>query len=135
MTGQVQARAGLSVARARDGSVYYVRICGDVDLGSSRAVGLLARELITADADAIYVDLADVTAMGSTLVGFLVQIANAKRPTSPLVLCRPTSPARRAIEVAGLGQLADLHTDLPFAWPADDDRRPAASGEINARES
>ena len=118
MAIQIQEHPRLSVARSADGSAYFVRIGGDVDLGDSRALGTAARELIAANARVIYVDLADVTSMGSPLVGFFVQVASAKRPASPLVLCRPSASARHVIDSAGLDQLVGLRWDLPYPWPA-----------------
>jgi anti-anti-sigma factor len=104
----------LSITTSSDSSVDFVRILGDVDLSQSHALGLAARELIDADASLIYVDLGGTTFMGSTLVAFLVQLGTTGRP---LVLCRPTSAARRLIHMTGLDELATVRPDLPTLWP------------------
>ena len=133
MAAQVRDDMSLSVTRSPDGSAYYARIGGDVDLRNSRALGIAARELIAADATVIYVDLADVTLVGSSLVGFLVQIAVAKRPASSLILCRPSPSARQVIGSAGLDPLVFLRWDLPSSWPSPETDRGAATGDIIAQ--
>ena len=133
MPAQIREHLKLSAARSPDGSAYYVRIGGDVDLSDSRALGKAARELIAADARVIYVDLAEVTNFGSPLVGFFVQVAAAKRPSSPLVLCRPSASARRVIGSIGLDQLVALRVDLPRPWPAPQTDRHEDTAEIVAQ--
>jgi anti-anti-sigma factor len=97
----------LSITRPPDSSVDYVQVMGDVDLADSVELDLAARALIEADASVVYVDLGGVTFMGSTLVAFLVQLANAVgRARRPLVLCRPTPMARKVIHMTGLDQLS-----------------------------
>jgi anti-anti-sigma factor len=106
----------ISIKASPDGSVDYVRIRGDVDLSDARELGLAAQRLIVANAGLVYVDLGGVTFMGSTLVGFLVHIADSGRVRRPLVLCRPTPMARRVIDLTDLDELATLRSDLP-PWP------------------
>jgi anti-anti-sigma factor len=117
MTTHTQAQMHLSITRSADDSADYVQILGDVDLSDSRALGLAARQLIDANAAIVYVDLAGTTFMGSTLVAFLVHVANNGRARRPLVLCRPTGMARRVIEMTGLDELATVRPDLPPEWP------------------
>ena len=110
----MQDQMNLSIRRLSDSSVDYVQIVGDVDLADCHALGLAARQLIEADARIIYVDLGDVTFMGSTLVEFLVHVGNANGGVRrSLVLCRPTPMARRVIHMTRLDQLASVRPDLP----------------------
>jgi hypothetical protein len=114
MTINSQAQMRLSITRSTDNTADFVQIIGDVDLSDSRALGLAARQLIDADARIIYVDLGDVTFMGSTLVEFLVHVGNANGGVRrSLVLCRPTPMARRVIHMTRLDQLASVRPDLP----------------------
>ena len=117
MSIHAQTQMQLSITRSSDGSADFVQILGDVDLSDSRALGLAARQLIDADASIVYVDLAGTTFMGSTLVAFLVHVANNGRTRRPLVLCRPTPMARRVIHMTGLDELASVRPDLPPLWP------------------
>jgi anti-anti-sigma factor len=120
MTTLVPEHMQLCISRPGAGSVDYVRIAGDVDLRSARALGLAARRLMEADADLIYVDLGGVTFMGSVLVGFLRQIGNGTVAVRrPVVLCRPGPMPRRTIYFTGLDRLATVRPDLPPEWPAD----------------
>jgi anti-anti-sigma factor len=118
----------LSITTSSDSSVDFVRIQGDVDLSEAAALGLAARQLCGADARLIYVDLGGTTFMGSTLAGFLVQVGNSGRA---LVLCRPTSAARRVIHMTGLDELMGVQPDLPALWPDDVDFD--ASGHVEQR--
>jgi anti-anti-sigma regulatory factor len=134
MRAQPQDHLGLSVTRSFDGSADYVRVGGAVGLGEVRDLGLAARELIAANAKVIYVDLTGVTLMSSTLVGFLMQIASAKGPDGPVVLCRPTSSARLVIGRTGLDHLVEMRGDLPVSWPEQATDRRSATAELIGRQ-
>jgi anti-anti-sigma factor len=110
----------ISITASPDGSVDFVRIRGEVDLSDARELGLAAQRLIAADAGLVYVDLGGITFMGSTMIGFLVHIANSGRVRRQLILCRPTPMARRVIGLTDLDRLATLRADLPL-WPDDED--------------
>ena len=112
-------RMRLSITTSLDCSVDYVRILGDVDLSDSQQLGLAAERLSHPGARLIYVDLSGMTFMGSTLAGFLVDVGTNGRTRRPLVLCRPTSAARRVIHMTVLDDLASVRSDLPSAWPDD----------------
>jgi anti-anti-sigma factor len=112
-----QGQMTLSITRPSDSSVDYVQIVGDVDLADANRLESAARRLVEADASVIYVDLAGVTFIGSTLVGFLVGIGNSKGPTRrQVVLCRPTPMASKVIHLTGLDELATVRPDLPDRW-------------------
>jgi anti-anti-sigma factor len=123
----------LSITTSADGAVDFVRILGDVDLSEAHALGLAARHLSDGDASLIYVDLGGTTFMGSTLVGFLVQLGNNGRASRALVLCRPTPAARRVIHMTGLDELASVRADLPALWPDDAGELEPAIGHISER--
>jgi anti-anti-sigma factor len=110
----------ISITASPDGSVDFVRIRGEVDLSDARELGLAAQRLIAANAGLVYVDLGGITFMGSTMIGFLVHIADSGRVRRQLILCRPTPMARRVIGVTDLDKLATLRADLPL-WPDDED--------------
>jgi anti-anti-sigma factor len=112
-----QAQMKLSITRSTDNSADFVQIVGDVDVSDSRALGVAARQLIDGDAGVIYVDLADTTFMGSTLIAFLVHIGNNGTDHRPLVLCRPSPMAVRVIHMTGLDEVATVRPDLPPLWP------------------
>jgi anti-anti-sigma factor len=109
----------ISITASPDGSVDFVRIRGEVDLSDARELGLAAQRLIAANAGLVYVDLGGITFMGSTMIGFLVHIANSGRVRRQLILCRPTPMARRVIGLTDLDKLATLRADLPL-WPDED---------------
>jgi hypothetical protein len=68
--------------------------------------------------------------MGSTLVDFLEQIADANGDACrPVILCRPTPMARMVIHVTGLDLLAIGRPDLPPLWPDVSASEPAAASE------
>jgi anti-anti-sigma factor len=112
----------MSISSSSDGSVSFVRILGDVDLSDCAQLDLAARQLHDGPATGIYVDLAGTTFVGSTLLGFLVRVANDGHERRTLVLCRPTAAARRIIHLTGLDELAYVQSELPSSWPGD---RPA----------
>ena len=123
----------LTITASPDKSVDYVRIRGEVDLSDSRGLSLAAQRLITANAGLVFVDLAGITFMGSTLAGFLVHVANSGR-TRKLVLCRPTPMALRVLQMTGLDKLASVRSDLPL-WPDNAGDGDSVDGTTNTRRS
>lgn len=118
MAVRIQDQMRLSITASPDGFEQYVRIRGDVDLSDSRELGVAAQRLIAANAGLVYVDLGGITFMGSTLVGFLVHVAESGRARRQLVLCRPTPMARVVIQITGVDSVASVRSDLP-PWPDD----------------
>jgi anti-anti-sigma factor len=118
MAVRTQDQMRLSITASPDGSVHYVRIHGDVDLSDSRELAIAAQRLIATNAGPVYVDLGGITFMGSTLVGFLIHVADSGRTRRPLVLCRPTPMARVVIQITGVDTVASVRSDLP-PWPDD----------------
>ena len=118
MTIHSQQQMRLSITRPHDSNVVFVRIVGDVDLSDAQALGVAARQLLEAPGSVTYVDLGGATLMGSTLVAFLMHLADARgRVQRPLVLCRPTPLGDRVIRITGLDMVAEVRPDLPSDWP------------------
>jgi anti-anti-sigma factor len=107
----------LSITRSPDSTVDFVQIRGDVDLSNSGELGLAASQLIGDEASIIYVDLGDVTFIGSTLVAFLALACRSSGDRRPMVVCRPTPMALRVIGMTGLDEFASVRPDLPPLWP------------------
>jgi anti-anti-sigma factor len=121
MVIQAHPQMALSVTRSPDNSVDYVRILGEADLADSTQLGLAAREIIDAGAELVYVDLGGTSFMGSTLVAFLIHVADSGAGDRTLVLCRPSPIARRVIELTRLDERFAVRNELPSDWPADGD--------------
>jgi anti-anti-sigma factor len=117
MVTQAHPQMALSVTRSPESSVDYVRILGEVDLADSTQLGLAARQIIDAGAEVVYVDLGGTSFMGSTLVAFLIHIANSGARVRALILCRPSPVARRVIELTKLDARFAVRNDLPPDWP------------------
>jgi anti-anti-sigma factor len=115
----------LSIMASPDRSIDFVRILGDVDLSDVAQLDRAAQQLGGSTATTTYADLAGTTFMGSTLVSFLVRIANVGTAARSLIVCRPTPTARRVIQMTGLEQVARVRFDLPPGWPANADELPA----------
>jgi anti-anti-sigma factor len=116
-----QQQMALSITRSAESSIDYVQILGEVDLADTTQLGLAAGQLIDANAGIVYVDLGGTTFIGSTLVAFLIHVANNATVDRTLVLCRPSPMARRVIELVRLDELFSLRPDLPAGWPAEAD--------------
>ena len=118
MTLPTQEQMRLSVTRPADSTVAFVRIVGDVDLSDTAALDHAARQLLAVPASVTYVDLGGASLVGSTLVAFLLHLADVRSAIRrPLVLCRPTLLGRKVICITGLNQVAEIWPDLPSDWP------------------
>jgi anti-anti-sigma factor len=119
MVIQAHPQMTISVKRSPENSVDYVRILGEPDLADSTQLGLAARQIIDDGSDLVYVDLGGTSFMGSTLVAFLIHIADSGAGDRALVLCRPSPIARRVIELTHLDDRFAVRDELPPDWPAD----------------
>ena len=118
MSLHTQEQMRLSITRPPGSSVVFVRIIGDVDLSDTEALDLAARQLLEAPGSITYVDLGGASLVGSTLIAFLMHLADVRgRIQRPLVLCRPSSLGRKVIRITGLDQVAEVQPDLPSDWP------------------
>jgi anti-anti-sigma regulatory factor len=119
MTLPTQEHMRLSVTRPPDSTVAFVRIVGDVDMTDTGALDAAARQLLAVPASVTYVDLGGASLVGSTLVAFLLHLADVRGAIRrPLVLCRPTLLGRKVIRITGLDKVAEIWPDLPSDWPA-----------------
>ena len=113
-----QEQMRLSITRPPGSTVVFVRIMGDVDMSDTVAHDLAARRLLDVPGSVTYVDLGGASLVGSTLIAFLMHLADVRgQITRPLVLCRPSSLGRKVIRITGLDQVAEVRTDLPTDWP------------------
>ena len=118
MSLHTQEQMRLSITRPPGSSVVFVRIIGDVDLSDTDALDLAARRLLATPGSTTYVDLGGASLVGSTLIAFLLHLADVRgRIQRPLVLCRPSPLGRKVIRITGLDQVAEVRPDLPADWP------------------
>ncbi len=118
MTLHTQEQMRLSITRPPGSTVVFVQIAGDVDLSDTAALDLAAQQLLEAPGSITYVDLGGASLVGSTLIAFLMHLADARGQIQrPLVLCRPSLLGRKVIRITGLDQVAEIQPHLPAEWP------------------
>ena len=112
--------------RAEDG-VAYLRLIGEIDGDCEQVLTYTAADLRRLAPQRVFMDLAEVSFAGATLVNFVVRVVQAVPPTCATVLCRPTRQTVRLLRLTSTDSIAALCDHLPDAWIephtiTDDDR-------------
>jgi anti-anti-sigma factor len=119
MAAHTQEQMRLSVSRPPGSTSVFVRIVGDVDVSDTVALDRAAQRILDVPGSITYVDLGGASLVGSTLIAFLLHLADARGQIQrPLVLCRPSPLGRKVIRITGLDQAVEVQPDLPAEWPA-----------------
>lgn len=95
----------------------FVRLSGDVDLSDTPTLTAAYDQVVKARPQVIWLDLAEVTFAGSTLVNFLLRLRNALPEETRFAVCRPTWIASRVLTVCHLENRMQIHDTLPDNWP------------------
>jgi anti-anti-sigma factor len=90
-----------------------VHISGDVDMASETDLAQVMTHLNIGQRRTIYIDLADVTFAGTTLLTVIARVYAIGGEQTTLVLCRPSPATRRLIDLTGLDAIATIRDDLP----------------------
>ncbi len=98
-------RPGFEVHREQDGARVVVAASGEVDMATVGGLSLALEQAAASGAE-VWVDLTDVDFIDSTGLSALVVAHRAMSdgPARFAVIC-PDGPARRALDVCGLGEL------------------------------
>ncbi len=81
---------------------------GEIDLATAPSLHHVALNLPLRELERLTVDLADVTFMDSTGVGFLVSLRKHMSAGSELVVINTAPMVTRVLQITGLGDLLDL---------------------------
>jgi anti-anti-sigma factor len=104
---------GLDLAYRRDGRDVVVAVRGDIDLSSAAYLEQALAELIDEQGNlSIVLDLERLEFMGSTGVALLLKARErARLKGGEIILARPSSSARRVLEISGVFSAFDVRDD------------------------
>ncbi len=108
-------RPGLEVRRELDGAHVVLSASGEIDMATVGELRQALEQAAASGAD-VWVDLTDVDFIDSTGLSALV-LAHREMSDGRVrlaVIC-PDGPARRALDVCGLGDLLQVHDSRPAA--------------------
>jgi anti-anti-sigma factor len=99
-----------TVTHARNGTERWVAIAGEIDLANAASVESAIFDAISNDDTEVVVDLTDVAYIDSSGVRILFALAARLRTLQVelAIAAPPASPARRIIELSGMGSLVAL---------------------------
>lgn len=97
----------LAMSCERDPGVQIIRLLGELDGSNAGGLQLELHRILTRDADAIVIDLADLASIDSTGARLILSAhARSRDNASGLTVRRASAAVRRALEIAG--------DDVPF---------------------
>jgi anti-anti-sigma factor len=105
--------AGLTIEPQRFGHRLVLRLEGEIDICTAPRLDDALAAAVDAGVDEVWVDLVGVRFMDSNGVAALLRTAHALPGPRRLAIICPDGPARRALEICGLGQLLPLHPAGP----------------------
>ena len=98
-----------SVLTEPHGDALVVRASGEVDVASARSLEREIRSALDINAEAVLLDLRDVSFIDSTGLGVLLAVATASSANgNRLRITRLSAPVQRAIDVSGLADAFPL---------------------------
>ena len=99
-----------------------VRVRGEVDLVNAARVRDVAVRAVRPDDQGLVLDLSETAYLDSAGMHVLIELADdlASHRQRLRVVLRPSSPVRRAAQIAGLDAVIDLDDDLSSAAAAFD---------------
>jgi hypothetical protein len=122
-------RATLDTVFSNDGSVACLRLAGDWDSSSWRALADLQSLLGRAAPARIVFDVSATTFAGVTLMAFLGRVASESSAT--VIVCRPTNMVEEIILATDLVHLVTTTHETPPDWI--EPKRPRAVPSLDAR--
>jgi anti-anti-sigma regulatory factor len=99
-----------------ENAVACLRLIGEIDWDCEPALTQAAADLRRLAPQRLFVDLAEVSFAGATLVNFVVRVVLDLPPTSATVLCRPTQQTSRLLRMTSIESIASSCDQLPDAW-------------------
>ena len=130
VTIQSENRMSVDIPATATAGVLCVRIAGVVDLGDKQELALAGPRIRGPGARTVFLDVGSVTFFGTTLVNFLVHLANSA-PGGQVVLCRPSPMARRIIAALPLPPQISARPDLPPDWVEPPSARQRDGGRVS----
>ena len=99
-----------TVTHARDGTERRVAIAGEIDLANAAPVESAIFDAISNDDTLVVLDLSDVRYIDSSGVRILFGLAARLRTLQVelVIEARRSSPARRVVELSGMGMMVEL---------------------------
>jgi anti-sigma B factor antagonist len=105
----------LIVEQERIGGRTVVRVEGEIDIATSARLGNALAAAAASGADEVWVDLVGVGFIDSTGISTLLRATQQlPGPRRMAVIC-PEGPARRALELCGIGSMLALYATPPSA--------------------
>ena len=102
----------LSMNTTSDGTTTTIAVSGEIDVSNASELRDALDDALKAGADAVDVDLADVSYIDSTGIGVLVGAANRAAETgTTLVVSRPQRNVRRVLDLLGVGDELNVRDD------------------------
>jgi anti-sigma B factor antagonist len=105
--------ADLQVASERRDGRLILRLEGEIDISTAPRLNEVLADATASGADEVWVDLVGVRFIDSTGIAALLRATHSLAGPRRLAVICPDGPARRALELCGLGRLLPLHAERP----------------------
>jgi anti-sigma B factor antagonist len=105
--------AALTIESQRFGDRLVLCLEGEIDIATAPQFNAALDAARATGVDELWVDLVGVSFMDSTGIAALLRVTHALPGPRRLAVICPDGPARRALELCGVGHLLQLHADRP----------------------
>ncbi|HEY7074976.1 MAG TPA: STAS domain-containing protein [Solirubrobacteraceae bacterium] len=105
--------AGLAVEVERGGDRLVLRLAGEIDIATAPRLEAALDEATASGVEELWVDLVGVRFIDSTGISLLLRATNELAGPRRLAVICPDGPARRALELCGIGKLLALYAESP----------------------
>jgi anti-sigma B factor antagonist len=90
-----------------------LRLEGEIDISTAPRLNAALAEATAAGVDEVWIDLIGVRFIDSTGIAALLHATHSLAGPGRLALICPDGPARRALELCGLGRILPLYAERP----------------------
>jgi anti-anti-sigma factor len=107
--------SGLTLEAQQIGERLVLRLAGEIDIATAPRLEAALNEATASGVEEVWVDLIGVRFIDSTGISLLLRATNELPGPRRLAVICPDGPARRALELCGIGKLLALHGEPPPA--------------------
>ena len=112
-----------SISCEVEGGGFQIQMVGEIDLLARPRLNEVIEQVTAAPAGEIFIDVTDVSFLGSEALSFFAALHAHVSPGHQVVLYGPNRSARRSLELTGFDQVltllsADEPREIPAAEPA-----------------
>jgi anti-anti-sigma factor len=106
----------ISTASSENGRDFLIHLRGDIDISAEPHLAPLLETIAQEKCANVYIDLADITFAGATLLHFVEHLCSQLPVDVTVTLCRPSALINQLLDFVHLREIVVVRSGLPRSW-------------------